>query len=296
MNTVRSADGTTIAFTRAGQGPPLILVDGALCSRSFGPMPKLAAQLTPHFTVYTYDRRGRGASGDTPPYAVDREVEDIEALAALARETTSASPTTSASETTLAAEAATGGETALGGGTVFIHGTSSGAALALEAAKRIPAIGKLAVYEPPFIVDGSRTPIIGDYLARLDRLVAGHRNGDAVKMFMRFVGTPAIFTAVMPLTPVWPKLKAVAPTLPYDITIMQDHQRGKPFAPAEWAAAKIPVLVAAGGKSPAWMTNGTRALADALPDARYRTLPGQTHMVKPQAIAPVLTEFFLNDN
>jgi pimeloyl-ACP methyl ester carboxylesterase len=114
-------------------------------------------------------------------------------------------------------------------------------------------------------------------------------------MFMRFVGTPAIFTAVMPLTPVWPKLKAVAPTVPYDIEIMQDHQRGTPFESAEWAAVKVPALVAAGGKSPAWMANATRALADVLPDARYRTLPGQNHMVKPQAIAPVLTEFFLSD-
>ena len=265
MNTIRSADGTSIAFTKAGQGPPLILVDGALCSRSFGPMPKLAAQLTPHFTVYTYDRRGRGASGNTPPHAAGREVDDIEALVALASE----------------------------GETVFVHGTSSGSALALEAAKRIPPIAKLAVYEPPFIVDGTRSPIPDDYLARLDRLVADGRTGDAVKMFMRFVGTPAIFTAVMPLTPVWPKLKAVAPTLPYDITIVQDHQRGTPFTPAEWAAVKVPTLVTAGGKSPAWMANATRALADALPDARYRTLPGQNHMVKPQAIAPVLTEFFL---
>ena len=112
-------------------------------------------------------------------------------------------------------------------------------------------------------------------------------------MFMRFVGTPAVFTAVMPLTPVWPKLKAAAPTLPYDITIVHDHQQGAPFTPTEWARIKIPTLVAAGGKSPAWMTNGTRALADALPDATYRTLPGQNHMVKPQAIAPMLTEFFL---
>jgi len=173
------------------------------------------------------------------------------------------------------------------------EGQLAGAALALEAAKRIPAIGKLTVYEPPFIVDGTRSPIPGDYLARLSALVAEGRSGDAVKMFMRFVGTPAIFTAVMPLTPVWPKLKAVAPTLPYDITIVQDHQRGTPFISADWAAVKIPTLVAAGGKSPAWMTNGTRALADALPDAQYRTLPGQNHMVKPQAIAPALTEFFL---
>jgi pimeloyl-ACP methyl ester carboxylesterase len=270
MSTVTSADGTTIAFTRAGQGPALILVDGALCSRSFGPMPKLAAQLTPHFTVYTYDRRGRGASGDTPPYAPDREVDDLEALAAEASD--------------------------LHGGPVFLHGTSSGAALALEAVKRIPAITKLAAYEPPFIVDGSRSPIPDGYLAELRRLVASGSRGDAVKMFMRFVGTPAIFTAVMPVTPVWSKLKAVAPTLPYDIEIMQEHQRGKPLDSSEWAAVKVPVLVGVGGKSPAWMTNATRALADALPDARYRTLPGQNHMVKPQAIAPVLTEFFRNDS
>ena len=184
MNTVRSADGTTIAYTQAGQGPSLILVDGAMCSRSFGPMPKLAAQLTPHFTVFTYDRRGRGDSSDTPPYAPDREVEDLAALVALA------------------------------GDTVFVHGTSSGSALGLEAAKRIPAISKLAVYEPPFIVDDTRSPIPDGYLDELNRLVAAGRRGDAVKMFMRFVGTPAFVTAVMPVTPVWSKLKAAAPTLP----------------------------------------------------------------------------------
>jgi pimeloyl-ACP methyl ester carboxylesterase len=262
MNTVRSADGTTISYTRAGQGPPLILVDGALCSRSFGPMPKLAEQLAPHFTVYTYDRRGRGESGDTGPYSPDREVEDLEALIDRA------------------------------GDTVYVHGTSSGAALALEAAKHIRSIAKLAVYEPPFIVDDSRPPMPDDYLPRLKQLVADNHPGDAVKMFMRFVGTPAIFTAVMPLTPVWPKLKAAAPTLPYDITIIHDHQRGAPFTPGEWDGVKAPVLAAAGGKSPAWITNAARALADALPDAAYRTLPGQNHMVKAHAIAPVLTEFF----
>jgi pimeloyl-ACP methyl ester carboxylesterase len=262
MTTVRSADGTTIAYSRAGQGPPLILVDGALCSRSFGPMPKLAEALAPHFTVYTYDRRGRGESGDTAPYAPDREVEDIEALVALAGET------------------------------VYLHGTSSGAALALAATRRIPAIGRLAVYEPPFIVDDTRPPMPDGFLARLDRLLADGRRGDVVKEFMRLVGTPAIFTAVMPITPVWPKLKAVAHTLPYDIAIIQDHQRGTAFAPGEWAGVKVPTLVAVGGKSPAWISNATRALADALPDATHRTLPGQNHMVKARAIAPVLTEFF----
>lgn len=262
MSTVRSADGTTIAFSKAGNGPPLILVDGALCSRSFGPMPKLAAQLTPHFTVYTYDRRGRGESGDTPPYEPDREVEDIEALAEAAE------------------------------GPVYVHGTSSGAALALEAAKHVRAITKLAVYEPPFIVDGTKEPMPDDFVERMNGLLAEGRRGGAVKMFMRLVGTPAVFTTVMACTPVWRKLKAVAHTLPYDMTLMQDHQRGRPFAAGEWEAVKIPVLVGAGGKSPAWITNGTRELADALPDAEYRVLPGQNHMVRPQAIAPVLTDFY----
>src|ERR1700683_2504558 len=222
MNTVRSADGTTIAYTRAGQGPPLILIDGALCSRSSGPMPKLAGQLTSDFTVYTYDRRGRGESGDTAPYAADREVEDIEALVALAGET------------------------------VYLHGTSSGAALALDAAKRIPAIGKLAVYEPPFIVDDTRPPMPDGFLARLNRLLADGRRGDVVKAFMRFVGTPAVFTAVMPITPVWPKLKAAAPTLPYDIAILQDHQRGTPFTAGEVAGGKVPKPGARWGKRPTW--------------------------------------------
>jgi pimeloyl-ACP methyl ester carboxylesterase len=262
MSTVQSADGTTIAFTREGQGPPLILVDGALCSRSFGPMPKLAAQLTSRFTVFTYDRRGRGESGSTPPYSPEREVDDLAALIALA------------------------------GDSVFVHGTSSGAVLVLAAAKHIPVISKLVVYEPPFIVDDTRPPMPDGFLDELNRLVAGGRNGDAVKMFLRLVGAPAVATVVMPVTPVWSKLKAVAPTLPYDITLIQDYHRGRPLTAAQWADVKTPTLVAAGQKSPPWMANATRALVDVLPDAVYRTLPGQNHMVKPRAIAPVLTEFF----
>src|SRR5215469_6544403 len=146
MTTVRSADGTAIGYTRAGQGPPLILVDGALCSRSFGPMPKLAEQLAPHFTVYTYDRRGRGDSGDTAPDDPDREVEDLEALVALA------------------------------GDPVYLYGTSSGGALALEAAKHIRAIARLAVYELPFIVDDTRDPMPADWLPRLKALVGSQQN------------------------------------------------------------------------------------------------------------------------
>lgn len=266
MNAVRSADGTNIAYSIQGQGPPLILVDGALCSRSFGPMPKLASLLSPQFTVVTYDRRGRGASGDTGPYAVEREVEDIEALITQA------------------------------GGSAYLFGASSGGALALEAAKGSPAVGKVAVYEAPFTVDDTKAPLTDDLIAQLNDLVAAGRRGDAVKLFMRFVGTPAIFTAVMPLTPVWPKLKAVAHTLPYDFTILAGHHRGMPLSAAEWAPVRVPALVAAGGKSPAWMQGAMAALAGALPSAQHRTLPGQTHMVKRQVIAPVLTGFFANSD
>jgi pimeloyl-ACP methyl ester carboxylesterase len=262
MSTVRSADGTTIGYEKAGAGPPLILVDGALCRRSFGPMPKLAALLAADFTVYTYDRRGRGESGDTAPYSVEREVEDLDALIIEA------------------------------GGSVFVHGTSSGAALALEAAKRTAAIEKLALYEAPFIIDDTRSPIPDGYLERLTGSVAADRSGDAVKQFMKFVGTPAIFVAIMPFTPVWSKLKAVAHTLPYDITILADHQRGTPLGAEEWKTIEAPALVMDGGKSPAWIRNAARSLADVMPAARYQTLDGQTHMVKPQAIAPVITEFF----
>ena len=247
MSTVRSADGTTIAYTRAGQGPPLILVDGALCSRSFGPMPKLAEQLTPHFTVYTYDRRGRGDSGDTKPYSPDREIEDIEALVAVA------------------------------GDTVYLYGTSSGAALALEAAKCIRSIAKLAAYEPPFIVDDTRTPMPDDWLPRLYALVADGQRGDAVKMFMRFVGTPAVFTAVMPFTPVWSKLKAVAPTLPYDITILHDHQRGMPLIAQEWAAIKAPDA-GRGGRQESGL--------DDQRDARARRGPARRHVPHPPRPEP----------
>jgi pimeloyl-ACP methyl ester carboxylesterase len=123
MNTVLSRDGTAIAFDKSGVGPPLILVDGALCYRASGPSRSLAALLAEHFTVFTYDRRGRGESGDTAPYAVEREVDDIEALIEEA------------------------------GGSAYVYGVSSGAALALEAANRGLAIEKLALYEAPFIVD-----------------------------------------------------------------------------------------------------------------------------------------------
>jgi pimeloyl-ACP methyl ester carboxylesterase len=261
-DTTTSQDGTRIAFERVGSGPPVVLVDGALCYRDFGPSRPLAAELAERFTVFTYDRRGRGESGDTPPYAVEREVEDIDALIREA------------------------------GGSARLYGVSSGGVLALDAAARGLAIEKLAVYEAPFIVDDSRPPLSRDYVPRLEELVAADRRGDAVKLFMRQVGIPAIMIAVSRFMPAWSKLEAVAHTLAYDAATMGDTQAGKPLPVGRWAAVTIPTLVVVGGKSPGWMQRGMRELADLLPHARRRTLDGQTHMVKPKALAPVLDEFF----
>jgi pimeloyl-ACP methyl ester carboxylesterase len=257
-----SRDGTAIAFDRLGEGQPLILVDGALCSRAFGPMPALAPLLARHFAVYLYDRRGRNESGDTPPYTADREIDDLQSMIDVA------------------------------GGSAFVYGISSGAALALEAARRGVRIRKLALYEAPFIVDASRPPQPPDFVARLEQALRSNRRGDAVKLFLQLVGVPKIATMVMPLMPVWSKLKAVAHTLPYDITIVAPNQQGRPLQPAAYGSIAVPTLVLDGGKSPAWIRNGMRALAKILPSASYQTLPGQTHNVKASALAPALIEFF----
>ncbi|MGH3645799.1 MAG: alpha/beta fold hydrolase [Micromonosporaceae bacterium] len=262
MDKAISRDGTTIAYERSGSGPALVLVDGALCQRSMGPARPLAKLLAEHYTVYVYDRRGRGDSGDTAPYDVRREVEDLE---------------------TVIDEA---GESA------YVFGQSSGAALALEAAHQGVPITKLATYEAPFIVDDSRDPVPNDYIAQLEGMLAAGRPGDAVKSFMKSVGVPRIMIALMRLMPVWKQLAGVAHTLPYDFSILHGNQRGKPLPEGRWSGATVPTLVLDGGKSPDWMRNGNRALADTVPQSTYRTLPGQTHMLKAQAVAPVLREFF----
>jgi pimeloyl-ACP methyl ester carboxylesterase len=261
MNTVESRDGTAIAFDKAGRGPALILVDGALCYRGAGPSKSVAAELSGDFTVFTYDRRGRGESGDTAPYAVEREVEDIGALI----------------------EAA--------GGSASLCGFSSGAVLALEAANRGLGVDKLVLYEPPFIVDDSRSPLPDDYSARLDSLITSDRRADAVRLFMGQVGMPKVLVALMRFMPAWSKLKGVAPTLRYDAAVMGDTQSGRPLPAKRWSAAAAPTLVVVGGKSPAWMQNGTRALAGVLPNAERRSLEGQTHLVKAKPLAPLVSEF-----
>ena len=259
MKKVLSRDGTPIAFERFGAGPALILVDGALCSRAFGPMPKLAPLLARHFTVYMYDRRGRGESGDTKPYAKEREVEDI---AALIREA---------------------------GGSAFVVGLSSGAALALDAAASGLGITKLVVYEPPFVSDdfGHAAP---NHEAQLNRLIAAGRRGDAVRYFMRqMVGVPALFVAMMRVMfGVWRKLEAVAHTLPYDAAVLGDFTVPR----QRLAAITVPTLAINGEKTDVRLRHAVQAVAAAVPGAQRRTLKGQTHNVAPKALTPVLVEFF----
>lgn len=256
---VVSKDGTVIAYERSGAGPALILVDGALCSRAFGPMPKLAPLLAQRFTVYVYDRRGRGASGDTLPYSKQREVED---LAALVREA---------------------------GGNAFLAGLSSGAALALEAAASGLPVAKVVAYEPPYVDEGTSRDGAHHERELESRIAAGDRSG-AVKYFMRsMVGVPAPFVILMQAMPwIWRKLKAVAHTLPYDAAVMTAFR-----VPTErLRAIQVPTLVMHGAKTDPRLQKAARAVADAVPGAQQRTLAGQTHNVAPSVLAPALVEFF----
>ncbi|HJR70916.1 MAG TPA: alpha/beta hydrolase [Gammaproteobacteria bacterium] len=258
MSHITSQDGTPIAYERLGSGPPVILIDGAMCSRAFGPMPKIAALLALHFTVYLYDRRGRGESGDTPPYAKARELEDIEALIGAA------------------------------GGSVFAVGLSSGAALALEAGASSARIKKLAVYEPPYMVDNPRFAQV-DHEGNLRALVAAGQHGAAVKYFMRMVNVPAPFILLMQLMRgMWRKLKAVAPTLPYDMAIMGDWQ----IPSARLAKLATPTLAMYGGKTETRLKRAIEELVKVLPDVRQQVLPGQTHNVSAAALVPALVAFF----
>jgi pimeloyl-ACP methyl ester carboxylesterase len=261
VEAVASKDGTTIAFDRSGEGPAIILVGGSLSDRSAA-FP-LATRLAPGFTTIAYDRRGRGDSGDTAPYAVDREVEDIEALILAV------------------------------GGSALVFGHSSGAVLALEAARTFPdRIPKLALYEPPFFVDDSRPPLPEDYVTRLDELVSTGRRGDAVEFFMTTgPGVPAEAVAGMRREPFWPSMEAVAHTLVYDGT--GDTMEGSSAALERWAPVAVPTLVMNGGASPDWQRNAVLALVDVLPDARHRILEGQDHGPDTGVLATTLEDFFI---
>lgn len=258
MGTVTSQDGTTIAFDQVGEGPAVVLVDGAMCHRAFGPLPTLAQALSSRFTVYTYDRRGRGESGDTLPYTVDREVEDLAAVIAAA------------------------------GGSAQVYGISSGAALALEATAAGLPITRLALYEPPYTTGDADPRPHKEYTENLTEALATDRRGDAIALFMTLVGTPAPVIDGLRNAPVWPAFEAVAPTLAYDNAILG----GDTVPLARAARVAVPALVADGEQSPAYLRQAAQETAAAIPGALHQTLAGQTHDVAAEALAPVLIDFF----
>ncbi len=259
--TVTSADGTVIVFDQSGAGPAVVLVQGALMDRADPILAAVAAGLSRWFTVFSYDRRGRGDSGDTQPYAVEREAEDLAALIAAA------------------------------GGSAALFGGSSGAALALRAAERNPAITRLALWEPPYHVESSAPRLPHDFAAQLDRLVRAGKRGDAVELFMLDAAQAAPeAVAGMRGQPFWPAMEAAAQTLAYEALVM-----GPDNALPAGLLARItqPTLVLTGGASPAWMDSAGRAVAGGIPGAVHRVLAGQAHNVAPAAIVPELLEFFI---
>jgi pimeloyl-ACP methyl ester carboxylesterase len=261
-----SADGTAIEFWRSGDGPVIVLVDAALSMHTESA--RLAALLAPRFTVISYDRRGRGDSGETPPADPAREIEDIEALIDA------------------------------NGGTAFLFGSSSGAVLALDAASRLGRkVTGLFMYEPPFIVDDSRPPLPSDLPARIADLVDRDRRSEAVTAFYReAMGIPAPFVTAMRLfMPGWKQAKRIAHTLQYDFGTMAGTQDGKPLPAGRWSALRVPAKVMVGSKSEPFFHSGARALADALPTVEYESLEGGHHgsaVMSPAGIAAAITTFF----
>lgn len=257
MRKVISKDGTPIAFDQSGEGPPIILVVGAFNDRSTGA--PLAAQLSEHFTVFNYDRRGRGESGDTAPYAIEREIEDLAALLDEA------------------------------GGSSAVFGYSSGAILTLKAKAHGLALSRLALYDPPFLLDDGFPQRAQDISVRLTELISSGRRGDAVELFQtEIVGIPAEIVAQMRQAPFRPELENIAHTLVYEATILGDM----PVLAQQLPAITVPTLVISGGNNQASMRSAAQTLADALPKAQHRSLEGQTHDIVPAVLAPVLEEFF----
>ncbi|HEX8051371.1 MAG TPA: alpha/beta hydrolase [Thermoleophilaceae bacterium] len=256
MKTTQSADGTQIAYDELGEGPAVIMLAGAFNDRAT--TAPLAAALAPRFTVLNCDRRGRGDSGDTQPYAVEREIEDIAALLDAA------------------------------GGSASLFGYSSGAVLALEAAAAGVPIDKLALYEPPFIVDDTRPRPPADLPEQVAALVEADRRGDAVELYQtKAIGLPEEVVVQLRNAPFRPGLEAIAHTLVYDAILTRD------LTPTTERFGKVtePTLVLGGGESWEFLRNGADALAEVLPNAERRTLPGESHDINPEATAEALGEF-----
>ena len=261
--TVTSSDGTTIAFTATGAGPALVIVDGASSYRAVNPAGQAVAQaLADRYAVYTFDRRGRGESGDAETYSVRREVDDIAALIEHA------------------------------GGKAALLGFSSGGVLALEAALAGLPVAGLALCEPPFIVTADRPPISTDYRERLQQAVAAGRPADAAAQFLtEAVGIPAEFVTSMRAEPYWASMEQVAPTLAYDAAVMGQTMSGDPAVLQRYTAVTTPTLVMHGGKSDAWLAAGAKAIAGILPNASHRPLPDQDHNVSADVLVPVLSDW-----
>ncbi len=252
---VRSADGTTIAFERAGRGPALVMVDAAMGYSGFRAMEPLPELLANQFTVFTYDRRGRGRSGDTPPYDVEREVEDLAAVITEA------------------------------GGSAFVYGFSSGALLALQAASHRLAIPKLALFEPPIGTESDRSSSPDPMVAELNELVAAGRRWDATELFHTSIGVPGEMIAqTEPGTR--RALEAVAHTIVYDFAVSDATTLGTV------ASVRQPTLVIDSEGSTGDLTGWAKAVNDALPNGTHRSLAGEWHGVPPEDLAPVLAEFF----
>ncbi|GIP39313.1 alpha/beta hydrolase [Paenibacillus sp. J31TS4] len=266
MKTVISKDGTTIAYEKRGSGPALILVTGAFSYRQFPGQVKLAERLAERFTVYHYDRRGRGDSGDAPSYAVEREIEDLEAMIGAA------------------------------GGSAYVYGLSSGAVLALKAAAQGASIKKLALHEPPFVVEAKDPKPPADFVRHVQELVISDRREEAIRYFMtKGMGAPTFVPAMMRLMPgTWKKLKALAHTLPYDAALLEGYASGKPLDPEPWRGVSIPALVLEGLESPASLRHAALAVKNVLPNARLLSKKGLGHTKKLDAgrIAPELSAFF----
>ena len=260
METIRSKDGTTIAFDRLGDGPPVIIVGGMLCDRAM--TRPTAEQLASHFTVINYDRRGRGDSADTAPYAVEREIEDLVALIAVA------------------------------GGTASVYGHSSGAGLALHAAAHGIPIAKLVLHEPPYVPEREEERrISSEFAENLEPILAEDRRGDAVELLWTTMGMPQEVVHHMRDEPSWAGMEAMAPTIAYDSEVMGDISRGGTIPTEIVGAVAAPTLVLCGGASPAWMIDIAGQISDASPNGRHRVLEGQEHVVSPEVLAPVLAEF-----
>ncbi|MGW0820802.1 alpha/beta fold hydrolase [Streptomyces sp. NPDC002845] len=253
---VISRDGTSIAYESTGEGPAVVLVSGAMSTGAT--VAPLAVPLSDRFRVVYYDRRGRGESGDTAPYAVAREVEDLAALIE-----------------------AVGDEAAL-------CGISSGGSLVLEAVASGLPVRRAAVYEVPFAVYEGGEKDLAEYTERLTEALAQGRRGDAVEHFLRLTGMAEEVIQGARQSPMWAGMEAIAPSLAYDNAVLGDG----PVPRDRLASITVPVLALAGGDSPAWMRQAAHAIAEAAPEGTYQSLEGQTHMVDPVALAPVLAEFF----